>query len=97
MAEETILALPASLDFADTEALLPTLREAAAGTTVCVLECGAAERISTPAVQMLLSLEKTLRQQNGALTLRAPSPALARAFADLGLGENLNRWSKEHG
>ncbi|MCC7260774.1 MAG: STAS domain-containing protein [Alphaproteobacteria bacterium] len=59
-----------------------------------VVDGSAVERITTPGVQLLLSLEKTLAQRGEKkLVLANPSGALRDACAALGLSHKLQEWS----
>lgn len=79
----TVLRLATALDAACGEALLAELRRAR--NTALVIEAGDVARVSTPALQVLLSAWMTWRSDGHDFHLAAPSPALAEAAALLGL------------
>lgn len=53
--------------------------------TTLTLDASVVENITTPAIQLIVSLEKTLVAQGGALVIVSPTEAMVRAFNDVGL------------
>lgn len=53
----------------------------------------AVERMTTPAVQVLVALTRALAAERHRLIVRAPSPAVLAAFSDLGLHDITLHWS----
>jgi anti-anti-sigma regulatory factor len=55
------------------------------------------ERITTPCVQVLLAADRALAPRQAGLVLKGPSEAMRLAFAELGLGAELERWVAANG
>jgi anti-anti-sigma regulatory factor len=83
--------LPATLDTTGAIAVVETLR--AAPGSDWDLDGSAVERCGTPGVQVLLSAAHSAARAGTRFRITAPSPALAAIFADLGLSDDLCRWS----
>lgn len=90
-------ALPSALTIETVEALLASLRDVPLGAEGIALEAGKVESITTPGVQVIVSLSKSLEQMGGKLKIEQPSAALTQAFQTLGLGEQLTQWSSANG
>ncbi len=58
------------------------------------LDAGEVKHITTLAVQTLLALENSLRQQGHALWVVNPSKDFTETLTDMGLADILKRWSK---
>ncbi|GLQ06964.1 STAS domain-containing protein [Sneathiella chinensis] len=93
MTSDTQVNLPPILNLgaAETlrEKLLPTL---ALGADV-IVDAATVETLTTPCLQVLLSLDKSLTEDGRTLILTNPTPAVTQAFDDLGLEEVLKKWS----
>jgi chemotaxis protein CheX len=89
------LVLPARLDAGAAQDLLDTLRVAGEGSPV-TLDGAAVEFVSTTCIQILLAAAR-LSDDDGDFRLASPSPALAAAFADLGLQQHLDGWMTRDG
>lgn len=83
-----VLPLPASLDLGGAEALWRSLREQLDGGAL-LLDGGAVERVSTPALQVLAAGAIAARASGIPFRLRDASPVLADAIADLGLAATI--------
>lgn len=59
-----------------------------------VIHAESVTRITTPGIQVLISLGRSLEQKNQSFSLGSVSPAVREAFADLGLSSLLEQWSK---
>lgn len=92
-AEPAVLALPPSLDLTAAQSLKDSLVEAAMARTGIVLDGANVQRVGTPAVQVVLAAARTFAAEERTFTLRHPSNVLREAFEDLGLSEELRRWS----
>lgn len=58
-----------------------------------VIDAAPVERISTPAIQVLLAAAKAADAAKLDFRVESPSPAVVSAFADLGLTPALDQWS----
>ena len=52
------------------------------------------ERITTPCVQLLLSLGNTCQNDGRGFAIKSASDVMHAAFADLGFQDQLNQWGK---
>jgi chemotaxis protein CheX len=93
-AEATTITLPARLDSAAAEALHGELLEQIGVCDHLVVDGSEVGLIDTPAVQVLLAAERSLKEANGAFSMRAPSLAVRDAMQLLGLAEKFELWSK---
>jgi anti-anti-sigma regulatory factor len=84
------LLLPACLDATGATAVVETLR--AVPDADWDLDGSAVERCGPPALEVLLSAARDVARAGSRFRIRAPSPALAAAFADLGLSQDLAGW-----
>lgn len=85
--------LPEILDLGGAESLKHGLVEVAGAAEALAIDGGNVERVSTPAIQILLAVARDLSEKNRPLVLRNPSEALKAAFDDLGLSAELHSWS----
>ncbi len=53
-------------------------------------------RITTPCVQLLISVGKTAAEENIEYYVQSPSDAMKEVFRDLGLEGELNKWSMDN-
>lgn len=90
---ESVHILPEILDLGGAESLKHGLVEAAEAAEVLAIDGGNVERVSTPAVQVLLAVARDLSEKNRQVLLRNSSESLTTAFDDLGLSAELQRWS----
>ncbi|MDR3373072.1 MAG: STAS domain-containing protein [Ancalomicrobiaceae bacterium] len=90
---ETVVTLPAFLDLSSVAILKASLADQidAPGTTT--IDCSKVERITTPAIQVLLAYSKSVGMRDRAVRLSHPTETFRAAFDDLGLHEDLMRWS----
>lgn len=87
--------LPASLDIVSAGEFYTSMKEAVKSKPkTLVLDAGAVERITTPCIQILLSASLTQEDNGGGLAIENPSETMEKAFADLGLSEQLDVWRK---
>jgi anti-anti-sigma regulatory factor len=84
--------LPAILDFASVQPLKEALCAAVAKNANLCLIGTKVQRVTTPAVQALLSAAKTAAIEGGQMRIARPSPALEQAFTDLGLKHEFDAW-----
>lgn len=86
------LTLPALMDITQVAelkaALLPLVMDSKQDL---VVDGGGVERITTPAIQTLLSAIHTVEAQNRRIAFQSPSTTLVNAFSVLGLAEALKR------
>ncbi|MDR3494338.1 MAG: STAS domain-containing protein [Ancalomicrobiaceae bacterium] len=90
---QTVVSLPAILDLNSVVALKASLAEHIDMPGVLAIDCSKVERISTPAIQVLLAYAKSSGMHDRAVRLRDPTDTVRAAFDDLGLHEELTRWS----
>lgn len=88
------LSLPVECDMQWARAFHERLLEHAAFDQDVEIGAEAVERMTTPAVQVLVALSRALEAERSRLVVRSPSPAFLGAFSDLGLGEMAGHWSK---
>lgn len=81
----TTINLPAMLEEDETQELYQQLLQVNINED-CVVEASAVERIKTPAVQLLISLQKTLAENDKALKIKAPSDYFLKFSGVLGAG-----------
>lgn len=86
------LVVPPALDIINAESFLTSLKDTAPDTAL-TLNAEKVERITTPGVQLLLSIDSTLTKGGGKLTLQSPSEIFNNALIDLGFEDKLNEWS----
>ncbi len=87
--------LPAKMDIATTSACKTLLQEALSqGQDTVVLDGSAVERVTTPGMQMLLSLARAAEDSQKKVQLMEPSAALCEALTDIGLGSMMEEWRK---
>ncbi len=55
------------------------------------------ERMSTACVQLLLAADHSLTRHGGGIVVSGATEGMRGAFADLGLADDLARWSDAHG
>lgn len=91
---ECILDLPSVADIGYAETLCQQLTQICQGNNHhVIIHAGNVERITTPAVQLLLSTDKFLRSEGGNLKVKSPSEVFSNVLQDLGLGSQLKEWS----
>jgi anti-anti-sigma regulatory factor len=59
------------------------------------MDASAVEKISSAGIQLMVSLEKNIIQNQSHLIVEQQSSAFTEAFRDFGLLELLQKWSKE--
>ena len=81
------MTLPAILDITHAASFLEEAKHASAYESL-TLDANAVERITTPCLQILLSLQATVEKAGGAVTYSSPSDAFTHAVATLGLTDH---------
>lgn len=89
---ECIIALPSVVDITNVDVLHRDLSHASHAQKL-VIHADKVERITTPAIQLLLAAEKSLSVTHGILVVHSPSEVFKKALIDLGLGSQLKKWS----
>lgn len=89
------LMLPASVDLSSVHEVCSRIIAACTESDSLVLVASEVERIGTPGVQLLLAAAREISDRGGALLLKGPSEAVCTAFEDLGLSDDLKRWSDQ--
>lgn len=83
---EKLFPLPVVMNIETAVALAAELKQLPlAGKTQLVLDAANVEVITTPGVQIILSLEKTLAAQGGSLKISSRREAFNNALRDIGL------------
>lgn len=88
--------LPSALTIKTVEALAAELKTAAAEQGALTLDASAVALVTTPGVQLLLSLAKQYSGADSAVHLINPPSPLAQAFTQLGLFSLLSSWGESH-
>ena len=88
--DSTAIPLPAVMDINACGALQSTLLEHITVQDDITLDSSAVERISTPGIQFLLSLIKTMGTNGKKLRITSPTSTLIQAVDDLGLNLAFN-------
>ena len=89
----TEINLPEQLDIAALAALKEELVNAASSSGSLRIDGAAVERVSTPAVQLLLAAARAIEADGRTIRLESPSQTLSAAFQDLGLEQEFRKWS----
>jgi len=61
--------------------------------TGVILDAEKVSRITTPCIQVIISLEKSCKLSSINFKILTPSDAFKKVFAELGLSKQLNDWS----
>lgn len=89
---ECTIELPSVVDITGAETLYRDLTHASHAQKL-VIHADKVERITTPAIQLLLAADKSLAAADGMLVVTAPSDVFKNALTDLGLDSQLKKWS----
>ncbi|HRE21571.1 MAG TPA: STAS domain-containing protein [Rhabdaerophilum sp.] len=87
------LLLPADCDMQWARAFHERVLERAAFDQDIEIGAEAVERMTTPAVQVLVALSRALEAERHRLAVTSPSRAFLDGLADLGLAELAGHWS----
>ncbi|PTW55052.1 chemotaxis protein CheX [Breoghania corrubedonensis] len=90
-----IINLPEHLDIEAASDLKATLTAEDGGDRAVCVNAQQVSRVGTACIQVLLSAGRSLSTEGRTFTINAPSPAFLAACADLGLVEELQRWSTD--
>lgn len=86
--------LPDVMDITSAEKFLADVKKTSEGKSQKVVFYGSKViKITTPCVQILLSLSRTLADKNSGLVIKNSSEAMRACFSDLGLETELKKWS----
>lgn len=93
--EKTILALPSALTLENVEDFYTQLRkvEIKNGMTF-ELNAQNLSSITTPGMQVIISLARTVAQAEGKIHISWPTPSLKEAFKILGLDSEYEAWTR---
>lgn len=91
----SVFVLPEILDIARADSFLSSVNGLLDSSPKGIeIDGSAVGRITTPCIQILLSLSKTAAENyNIMIKLGKVSEVMSEAFADLGLGSTLEQWS----
>lgn len=84
--------LPAILDLTQAQKLRDTMLHALDGGPV-TLDAGEVDRMSTPCIQVILAAGRAAEAENIPFKIRNATLVFQKAFADLGLGQELSNWT----
>ncbi len=85
--------LPGVLDIGAASSLKEGLIEVGSASDRFTVDGSTVERVSTPVVQIFLAAARDFTAEGRSFHLRDASQVLVSAFEDLGLAEDLKRWS----
>ena len=87
---ETIsITLPAFLDIAAAQDFHKALLENVASAHTMILDCSEVARMTTPAVQLLISTSKTAESAGKSVVILNPSNVMEQSFRELGVESTL--------
>lgn len=88
------LLLPANMTIEAVEALAAEFKQLPlVEKSILALDASQVETITTPCLQLIISLEKTLSAQSGSITISNGRDAFNRAFEDAGLSSLIRQTS----
>ncbi|MEQ1789256.1 MAG: STAS domain-containing protein [Rickettsiales bacterium] len=91
-AESLIFKLPPVMTIETIENLVSEIKQLPlSDKTSLTLDASNVENISTPGLQLIISLEKTFAARNGALIINGQKDFFLRALEDVGLDSLLNK------
>lgn len=88
-------ALPAQCDISTVMWCHENLNNYIENNDSMMLSAAGVEKITSPAIQLLIALDKKMSAKNEQLIVADHSDVFAEAFRDLGLMVLLQKWSKE--
>ncbi len=89
---QTALPLPSAMTIETVDALASTLKEKEFAPPVLILDAEQTEIITTPGIQLLLSLAKSLEVRGIGLAITKQRTSFIQAFEQLGLAACLSEW-----
>jgi len=92
--EALIFSFPASATIQNIEELIESVKKLMTPGKNVIVDAAHTEVITTPGVQLLLSLARTLEQNGGALGLINPKETFTQTFDALGLKSRLTEWEE---
>lgn len=91
--EGTVLSLGVMLDAGSATELHQALEKVLGKDDGLILDGGDVERISTASLQLILAASRYCDEHNNVFTLQNPSDTLCQGLTDLGMGDELKRWT----
>lgn len=82
--------LPASVTIADVEAVHSEMLKLSGDVSI---DASSSDSITTPGIQLLISLSKKISSEGGKFTITEPSKSFVQVFETLGLKQQLTQWS----
>lgn len=92
MVETQSITLPPTMDITTVQLWHDNLQQYSNNISI---NASAVEKITSPAIQLLVSLYKNIEQSGNHLWIEQQSSAFTEAFRDFGLIALLQKWSKE--
>lgn len=86
------LKLPSVLDIKSAGAFFEEIKSDSKAGTNLVLDAKKLEKITTPAIQILLASSAAVKKKKGSLKVIKFSSEVERVFADIGLESQFNEW-----
>lgn len=83
-------ALPEDSSILEAEEMLKQCRQAADSGQMVEVDLGSVKQITTPALQLMLSLEKSLERQGKTMRLKQVPEGVEDVFQTLGLAQKLD-------
>ena len=93
MSEKNFLELPSQLDMVYAEQLKGALCEAIQQDKEIWLDAAAVDQVGSSCVQLMVAASRALEAVNGRLALANTPTCLSEALSDLGLDDELQKWS----
>ena len=90
--EGALYNLPQSIDISTASDVLDGIKKVYSKDSDFIIEGSEVGKITTPGVQLILSLATTVEKNNKKFTLKDASENMVAAFEDLGLSKQLNEW-----
>lgn len=91
-----VFTLPSAMTIETVESVSDNLKQMRIQPPTLVLNAAQTEILTTPGIQLLLSLAKTLQEQGIALVLTEPRAIFAQSFEQLGLAKQYASWEAKH-
>ena len=88
----SVFTLPSAMTIDSIEALCAQLKQLECTPPRLTLDAASTEIITTPGVQLLLALAKTLATRGIDLAVTGPRPSFTRTFDQLGLSAQFTQW-----
>jgi anti-anti-sigma regulatory factor len=92
---ETEIILPTNADIKEVTHLYEHIRNLLSEGKPIVINCGNVNAITSPVIQLIISVSRTLELSGRKLIIHEPSYAVQKIFADFGIKDQLEYWSEK--